>query len=211
METSMEYMPSDMPAVKNQSQTFTMVVAALVLIVLAMGYVKFKYLLIPAVVDGGPIFSWQYVKALNQTAGKQVIDQLIVEKLIAQEAKNQKIELTQEEIDAEIARLDEQFKSVGGLDAFLSSQGLKKADIQKQLELNLKVQKIVAGKVNVTAEEVDKYYTENAADYKDKKVEEAKTEIKQLLSDQALQQQVGTWIQDLRAKAKITINLPVAK
>jgi len=124
---------------------------------------------------------------------------------------NQKIELTQEEIDAEIARLDEQFKSVGGLDAFLSSQGLKKADIQKQLELNLKVQKIVAGKVNVTAEEVDKYYTENAADYKDKKVEEAKTEIKQLLSDQALQQQVGTWIQDLRAKAKITINLPVAK
>ena len=69
----------------------------------------------------------------------------------------------------------------------------------------------MAGKVNVTAEEVDKYYTENAADYKDKKVEEAKTEIKQLLSDQALQQQVGTWIQDLRAKAKITINLPVAK
>lgn len=196
---------------RTPAQTFNLVVGALVVVALAMGYMRYKYLVVPAVVNGSPIYSWQYVKVLNQTAGKQVIDQLVVEKLIAQEADNQKVMLTTEEVDAEFSRLDTQFESAGGLDAFLSTQGLKREDIKNQLELNLKVQKIVAGKVNVTDEEVATYYQENKADYADQKEDEAKVQIKQMLADQALQQQVGTWIQDLRSKAKVTLNLPNAK
>jgi foldase protein PrsA len=195
----------------NSAQTFNLVVGALVVVVLALGFMRYKYLFVPAVVNGSPIYSWQYVKVLNQTAGKQVMDQLVVEKLIAQEADKQKVTLTNEEVDAEFARLDKQFESAGGLDAFLSTQGLAKDDIQNQLELNLKVQKIVAGQVNVTDEEVAKYYTENKADYVDVKEADAKVQIKQMLADQALQQQVGTWIQDLRSKAQVTLNLPNAK
>lgn len=195
----------------NPTQTFNLVVGALVVVVLALGFMRYKYLFIPAVVNGSPIYSWQYVKVLNQTAGKQVMDQLVVEKLIAQEADKQKVTLTNEEVDGEFARLDKQFESAGGLDAFLATQGLAKADIRNQLELNLKVQKIVAGQVNVTDEEVAKYYDENKADYKDLKAEEAAVQIKQMLADQALQQQVGTWIQDLRSKAQVTLNLPNAK
>lgn len=195
----------------NSSQTFNLVVGALVVVVLALGFMRYKYLFVPAVVNGSPIYSWQYVKVLNQTAGKQVMDQLVVEKLIAQEADKQKVTLTNEEVDAEFARLDKQFESAGGLDAFLATQGLAKADIRNQLELNLKVQKIVAGQVNVTDEDVSKYYAENKADYKDLKADEAAVQIKQMLADQALQQQVGTWIQDLRSKAQVTLNLPNAK
>src|SRR5690349_432485 len=68
----------------NPAQTFNLVVGALVVVVLALGFMRYKYLFVPAVVNGSPIYSWQYVKVLNQTAGKQVMDQLVVEKLIAQ-------------------------------------------------------------------------------------------------------------------------------
>lgn len=208
-----ETMPSvmaDSTTPQSTAKTFNLVVGALVLVVLGMGYMRYKYVLVPATVNGSPVYGWQYVKSLNQSAGKQVMDQLIVEKLISQEAKKLNITLTQQEIDDEIGRLDAQFESVGGLDAFLSTQGLSKSDIQGQLELNLKVQKIVADKVSVSQEEVDKYYTENQAEYTEVTMEEAKGQIQQMLVDQAMQQQISTWIQDLRAKAQVVNNLPGA-
>ena len=196
---------------KNQTQTFNLLVIALVFIVLAMGYMRFKYLLIPATVNGSPVFSWEYVRSLHQTAGTQVIDQLVVEKLIEQEAKNQKIEVSQEEVDAEYQRLEEQFESVGGLEAFLSSQGLKKKDIDGQVLLNLKVQKIVAKDISVSDEEVDEYYSENKDSFEDFTKDEAMEQSKNILYEQKLQQQIGSWIQDLRAKGQITINFPNAQ
>lgn len=193
---------------KNQAQTFNLLVAALVFIVVAMGYMRFKYLLIPASVNGSPIFSWEYVKSLNQTAGTQVIDQLVVEKLISQEAKKQNIEVSQEEMDSEYARLETQFESVGGLDAFLASQGMTRKEIDNQVKLNLQVQKIISDGVTVTDEEVDEYYQENKDSFEDLSVDDAKAESKNILFEQKLQQQIGSWIQDLRAKGQVTINLP---
>lgn len=202
---------SKSPAKKNQAQTFNLLVAALVFMVLAMGYMRFKYLLVPATVNGSPIFSWKYVKTLHQTAGTQTIDQLVVEKLIEQEAKDQNIEISQEELDLEFERLELQFESVGGLDAFLSSQGLKKKDIDDQVKLNLKVQKIVADSVSVTDEEVDEYYQTNKDVFVDLAPEEAKEQAAKTLYEQKLQQQIGIWVQDLRAKGQITINFPNAQ
>ena len=196
---------------KNQAQTFNLLVAALVFMVLAMGYMRFKYLLVPATVNGSPIFSWKYVKTLHQTAGTQVVDQLVVEKLIAQEAKNQNIEISQEELDLEFERLELQFESVGGLDAFLSTQGLKKKDIDDQVKLNLQVQKIVADSVSVTDEEVDEYYQTNIDAFVYLTPEEAKEQAANTLYEQKLQQQIGIWVQDLRAKGQITINFPNAQ
>jgi foldase protein PrsA len=196
---------------KNQAQTFSLLVAALVFMVLAMGYMRFKYLLIPATVNGSPIFSWSYVKSLHQTAGTQVIDQLVVEKLISQEAKDLKIEISQEELDAEYARLELQFESVGGLDAFLASQGLKKKDIDDQVKLNLQVQKIVADSVALTDEEVDEYYQANINTFEGLTPEEAKEQAAKILYDQTLQQQISVWVQDLRAKGQVTINFPSAQ
>ena len=196
---------------KNQAQTFNLLVAALVFMVLAMGYMRFKYLLVPATVNGSPIFSWKYVKTLHQTAGTQVIDQLVVEKLITQEAKDQNIEISQEELDLEFERLELQFESVGGLDAFLSTQGLKKKDIDDQVKLNLQVQKIVADSVSVTDEEVDEYYQTNIDAFTDLTPEEAKEQAANALYEQKLQQQIGIWVQDLRAKGQVTINFPNAQ
>ena len=199
------------PTKKNRAQTFNLLVAALVFIVLAMGYMRFKYLLVPATVNGSPIFSWKYVKSLHQTAGTQVIDQLVVEKLITQEAKKQKIEISQEELDLEFERLELQFESVGGLDAFLSSQGLKKKDINDQVILNLQVQKIVSESVSITDEEVDAYYQENKDAFVDLTPEEIEEQSAGMLYEQKLQQQIGIWVQDLRAKGQITINFPNAQ
>ncbi|MFC1653722.1 hypothetical protein ACFL1M_02645 [Patescibacteria group bacterium] len=198
------------PNLSKQPQSFNIVVVALVLVVAVMGYMRFKHLFVPATVNGSPIFSWEYVKVLHQTSGKQVLDQLVVEKLIEKETNDKNVTLAQEEIDAEFERLEAQFEAVGGLDAFLSGQGLSKKDIQKQLELNLKVQKILAADIEVTDKEIEEYYKENGDLYEDMSEEEAILAIGGTLFDQKLQQQIGVWIQDLRAKAQVTINLPNA-
>jgi len=164
-----------------------------------------KSLFVVALVNNFPISRLAVIRELEKQGGDQVLESLINERLILQEAAKKKVSVLQEEIDSEIAVIEENLQKQGTtLEAALSLQGQSKNDLIKAIKLKLLIQKIIADKLTVNEEEVKTYYTNNlTALYKGKSLETVKDEIKNLLQQQKLNQEYQTWIQEINEKAKI--------
>lgn len=102
-----------------------------------------KSLLIVAIVNNRPIFRWTYTKELNKVAGKQTLESLITKSLIDAEANKQKVKITKEELDAEIAKIEEFAKQQGAdLNQLLELQGMKRQDLINDVRLQKLVEKM---------------------------------------------------------------------
>ncbi len=176
--------------------------AALLILVILLAF-PFRFLVIPAMVNNKPIFSWEYFSALHQNAGQQVINQLISEKLVQQEVKKHGIIITDSEIDAQIAQIEAQFGEDGSLDTVLALQGMTRSQFIKQMRLNLALEKLVAGTIEVTQEEIDQELTTNSELYQELSPEEAATTAAQNLRSDKLQPAFAAWFDDIKAEAKI--------
>lgn len=194
------------PAQKTRWQRLALL--TLILIGLAFFALKYRYLLVSATVNGSPIFSWRYARSLHQNSGNQTINQMVVERLIELEAAKNGVVVSDDELNAELSKLETQFTASGGLDTFLQAQGITRDEVKKQLTLTLSLEKLVADQLAITDEEVDSYYQENQETYKEKSAEEAKSEIKELLGGQKRQQTMGEWLEQAKSQANIKFYLP---
>ncbi|MDI6735129.1 MAG: peptidylprolyl isomerase [bacterium] len=68
---------------------------------------------------------------------RQVLDKLIEEKLILQEAKRQKIKVSVQEVEEELARIKSQFKSIDDFKKAIKEEGFTEDDLRKEYEENL--------------------------------------------------------------------------
>ena len=178
------------------------------ILILALGALRFRGFLLPATINGRPLFIWKYLTELHQTSGSQVLNRLIAERLINQEAEKQGVSVQQSEVEDEFSKLEEQFSQGGEFDAFLVSQGLTRDQLLSQLTLNLKVQKLLSDQISVTDEEVSQYYADNKEFFNEVSETEAEAQIRKDLENEQLQQQVAPWLQQLRAEATVNIYLP---
>ena len=168
----------------------------------------FRYFIVPATVNGKPIFFWTYLSKLHKNFGNQVLDQIIAEEIINQEALKQGVIITPEEVNQELDVLSVQVSSSGGIDAFLASQGLSMAEFKKQIEINQKVRKLLSTQATVSAEEVNKEYASNKQYFGQLTESEAKKQIENNLKNQKIQQEIGIWFDKQREKADIKILIP---
>lgn len=176
---------------------------AFVFIVLLLAF-PFRYLVVPATVNGEPIFSWQYIKALHKTAGTQVLDRLVSEKLVEQEIAKYGIVATEEEVNHQIKQIESQFGTESGsLDSILALQGLSRDDFLKELRLNIALEKLIKNNIKVTEDEVQEELTKNAEIYKELSEVEAATTAAENLRNDKIQQEFPTWFQEVRSKSNI--------
>ena len=108
-----------------------------------------------AKVNGDMITEQEFYSRLEDLAGRQVLDRLILEHLIAQKAKQKGITIT----DAEINQALEAGKQRIGADRwqeFLKMSGQSEESIKHDLRQNLLLSKLV-----ITDKEVKQYYDEN--------------------------------------------------
>ena len=164
-----------------------------------------KDLFVAAIVNGKPISRFAIVKSLEKTGGKQILDNLVIETLVAQEAKKNKIEVTDDEIIGEIAKIKQTLEEQGvSLDTALSERGLTLTELYKQITLQKQLEKILASRVNVTDEEIDNYIETNSKYYEDI---EDKDELRAQVAEQLKQEKLGVeyqnWINDAKGKANI--------
>lgn len=162
-----------------------------------------RFLVIPALVNGQPIFSWEYFSALHQNAGPQVINQLISEKLVAQEVKKNGIVITDTQVNEQIAQIEAQFGEQGSLDTVLSLQGMTRDQFIKQMRLNLALEKLVAGTIEITQQEIDQELKTNTALYQDLTEADAATTAAKNLRADKLQPAFASWFDDIKTQAKI--------
>ncbi len=188
--------------------------AALIVLVVSLFFVlgsffyQYKGLLVPAIVNKQPIISLKWYQRLINQYGKTTLDQLIVEKLIFDEAKKRKITIAQSEIDQEINKVKENLGSETKLLEALKQQNMKMSDLRERIKLQLIATKLVEEKVNITEAEVDKYIQDNKnylpqTDDQNKQ----KEEIKQFLRDQKIAEEIQSLVNELKQSANITIFL----
>lgn len=95
------------------------------------------------------------------TSGAATLDAMISNEVVNQEAEKAEVEVTQEEIDAEMAVYEEQYGGAEALEQALASSGMSTADLEEEMKTYLKVEKIIGPEIEITDEQISTYFEEN--------------------------------------------------
>lgn len=203
LETEFEL--ADKHKTKNNSslkKKFLLLVAFFVL-----GYLIFVYkgLFIAATVNGYPISRIAIIKKLEEQAGQQVLDALVSEMLITQEARKANLFVTDQEVDDEINRVKGQFKDQNqDLDAILLSQSISQKDFRQRVKVQLLFEKLVSGEIEVTAQEIDEFIKTNKSFLPTNLSEEKLKEmVNQELRSQKIADKYNSWISQAKQNSDI--------
>jgi len=180
-------------------------VPVIIIILLVLLYV-FKSAFIVAVVNGQPVTRAEYNQMLEEQAGKQVMNSLVTEKLVEQEAARQHISVSQSELDGQVKTIQDQLAQQGQtLDSALAAQGMTRDDFMTQLKLQTLVKKMLGNKISVSDKEISDYIAQNKDSLPTGETDaQLKDQVRQQLEQQKLSQQAQTLVQQLQQKAKIT-------
>jgi len=180
-------------------------IVILVLLLLALGVYYFKSLFVAATVNGLPIRRYSVINQLEDLYGQQVLDSLITEELIKQEARNKNITVGDAELDQEISNIEKQFSDSGqSLDDTLTLQNMSRETFREQIFLQKLVEKLLGDKINVGDEEVDQYIEENKEFFPEGSDPDAlREDVFNQLKQDKLSTEFQTWIQEIRQNSSI--------
>ena len=202
-ETSM----SGLTPMQNKGSRFGIIVL-FVLILLALGAYKYRYVLTPATVNGQPIYVWDYFWKLHTQYGQYELNSMTTEIMIKQAVAKANVSVSGDEINKEVQSIEQEASSSGGLQTVLQAQHMSMDEFKNRLTLQLAVKKILADKIKVTDQEVDDTYKKNKDFYKGMSEAQAREEVKKQLEDQKFQTEVAKWLSDVRNSAKVSIKFP---
>jgi parvulin-like peptidyl-prolyl isomerase len=153
---------------------------------------------VAATVNGAPITSQELDNAVNsmlpratghrqlsetrtEEIKKEVLEDLIQKELLYQEAKRENIQVSSEEIEAEMEKIQNRFFSEQDFKAAIKKNGLTEEKVRSGIERFLAVRKVSAmgidSKVTIQDQDLVKYYEEN----RQKFVQPEEREIRQIL------------------------------
>ena len=180
-------------------------VTLLIIAVLA-GYYG-KSLLIAATVNGSPISRLSIINELEKRGGISVLDSLITQKLVEQEAARRNISVSKAEVDASIASIETNLKNQStDLTTALAAQGMTLDDLKNQIILQKLLEKLLADKVTVTEDEITKYIADNKITLPAGTDEaNARSIIKQQIVQEKLGQEAQPFVDSLKKAAKINV------
>lgn len=193
-------------AVGDRSKFANKLLIAAWILVIAGALYYFKGQFIVATVNGQPIFRSTLIKELEAQSGPQVLDNLVLETLVRQEAAARKITVSDQEITDETKKLEAKLAAQQqNLDQLLAVQGMSRAMLNEQLRLQLYVEKMVdRNSITVTDDEVKKYFEDNKAFLpKNIKQEELAAEVKTQLQQQKATAKTQEFFKTLQTKAKV--------
>lgn len=113
------------------------------------------------------------MEALTE-ARRKILNQMIEDKLVYQEAKNQKIEPDIDRVDQQLEDLKKNFKADVDLEDALAKEGMSLSAMRERMERQSVIQRLhemeVRAKVVVSPLEVEAYYEEHADEFSSEKM-----------------------------------------
>lgn len=182
----------------------TPLIIVLVLVILALGGFFFKEKFVVAVVNGKPIFRYHLNQKLVSSFGKETLENLIVEELIKEEVKKNKVTVSEKEVDEEMAKLAKNLGEGTKIEDVLKLQGISLKDFRRQLKMRLEVNKILEKEISISDDEINAFIKDNSQAITATGEAERKAQAREILKDQQLSQKIQKWVSDLLAKGKIT-------
>ncbi|MEK9143712.1 MAG: SurA N-terminal domain-containing protein [Patescibacteria group bacterium] len=192
--------PSVVVTPKFNTKLLYMAVGLLALLALVLAN---KSVFLAAVVGSKPVFSWELNRVLVDRYGKQTLEGMISEQLIANEAKKQNISVSSGDIKS---REEEIVKGLGSgmpLEELLKIQGLSKEEFDRQITLQLTVQKILGKDLVITQDDIDMFIASNRATLVATEEASLRVEAKQAILDSKIGEKLQPWFNELKTKAKI--------
>ncbi len=164
-----------------------------------------KGIFVAAVVNGSPVSRLSVILELEKQGGKNTLESLITEKLIENEAKKKGVTVTNDEVSQEVKNIETSITQQGStLNDVLLQRGMTMENLQKQIEIQKKIEKLLVDKIQVTDEEVTKFIEDNKTTLPTGNESETKAQVTLQLKNQKLDQEVQAWIAGLKAEAKIS-------
>jgi len=188
---------------ESRGMTKTKKIAILLGVIILFLVAVNRGFIVSAIVNGKPIFRWTVNTTLMSRFGKQTVENMITERLIADEAKKAKVTVTQAEIDA---KEQEVLKSFGGnitLDEVLKFQGMTKADFDEQIRLQMLLTKLIGKDIVITDADIESYRATNSATLIATDEAGIKAEVRDAILTQLVGEKIQPWFTELRTKAKI--------
>jgi dGTP triphosphohydrolase len=181
----------------------TAIIIAVVVVISLSGY-YYRGLFVAATVNGSPISRFAVIDKLEKTSGSQALDALITEKLIMAEMDRNNITVTDDQVDADIKKIEDQITAQGGtLSQALIAQGMTTADLRAQLTINDRLEKFLADKIQVGGEEISQYIADNKVVIPNGQEAQFNEQISSQLRSNKLNEAAQTLIDSLRSKASI--------
>jgi foldase protein PrsA len=175
-----------------------------IIIVLGVLFFLLRGLFVVATVDGNPISRLSIIKKLEKVSGQSLLDSIIIEKLIQNEAKSKKIVISDEEINTQIKTIEDQLIAQGTtLDVALTTQGMTRDELKEQIILQKQAEKLVGDKISITDEEVAQYIKDNNIEVPQGQEATINEQVKNALNSEKLSSETQKLISDLKSKAKI--------
>lgn len=172
-------------------------------LILLISYKKSWF--VAAMVNNTPITNFELLSRVNQQYRSQVLNQMINEKVILDEANKKHITITDKEINDRITQLE---GSVGGgqmLDNLLAQQGMTRTEYKRQLLVQMSFEKMYEGEATISAEEVTKFIETN----KDQlQATDSASQIKEA-TDLIKQQKLSKIFQDKFQQLKNAANIKI--
>lgn len=144
---------------------------------------------------------------------QQAIQSLISQEVMVQEAKDQGIEVTDEEVEQNIEELTQQLGGEEGLAEAMEAEGLDEESLQDFLWENLMVERLMSENLDlenleVTEEEKEAYYAQLEESWEEQgqestPYEEVKDQIEQQLQQQMQQEKQVEFLEELIASRDI--------
>jgi len=105
----------------------------------------------------------------HEMTERKALDSLIENKLILQEAKNNKIEIEERYVESRLAKMRNSFPSETAFMDFLSRQGFSLMELEKSIKEQMIADRLIAmkirGRILISPGEVTDYYNEHINDF----------------------------------------------
>ena len=202
-------MEDSLPVVQKTKRPISLI--AKIILVVAIGSAlyllaqKYRGLFLAGTVNSYPVSRWELNKKMAEKYAKTTFEEIANEKILTDQLKKEAITVTDQEVSDEIAKI---VKDYGGEEAFktaLTQYGLTEAKARESIKQSLSLKKLIEknNKIEITDEQVKKYFADNATLFTGKKLEEVSADIKNTLYQQAIYTKSQEWFTGIRQSAKI--------
>jgi len=188
----------------NESKKRKYGVIVIVALILSVFLYFFRGLFVVALVNNKPITRLSLIRRLEKESGQAVLENLVINELILQEARKKGVSISPEDIQEEINNITEIVEAQGTtLEAALSMQGQTIDDLTENIKIQKIAEEILKDEIQVSDEEVSEYFEENKEFYEDKEFVDMEEEIKEQLSQEKLQVKFSELLENLKNESDI--------
>lgn len=114
-----------------------------------------------AKINGDAISKDELYDVMVEQYGAATVEQLIADKIVASEAKKQKITISDEELNKEVDKLKESYGGEEVFEQMLASNNTTVDVLKEDLKNYLTISKLIEPQIKITDEELKTYFDEN--------------------------------------------------